>query len=190
MLARESSGKGKEKWPRTWGGMIRRMGSVRIFIFIFLVQIVADTAASRASDARNGSSDLLRGVRRVEAPLTLFKTFEYCLCDNIRCDLRDPVGVKGVDIVASCVQVASHCERTRAPFMSSVQRGAHLPAAQPFTCASAAGVVVVVVDDEEHFGQGKNPPKNVYTVFHKSPMAHILRVSGASCVARSPPRRT
>ena len=88
--------------------MIGRTSSVRIFIFIFLVQIVVDTASSRASDACNGSSDLLRGVRRVEDPLTGFKTFEYCLCDNLRCDLRDPVGVKGADIVVSCVQVASH----------------------------------------------------------------------------------
>ena len=31
-------------------------------------------------------------------------TFEYCLFDKVRCDLRDPLGVKGTDIVAS-VQV-------------------------------------------------------------------------------------
>ena len=80
--------------------MVGRTSSVRIFIFIILVQIVADTAASRASDARNGTSDLLRVVRRVDIPLRVLKTFEYCLCDNIRCDLRDPLGVKGTDIVA------------------------------------------------------------------------------------------
>ena len=80
--------------------MIWRTSSVRIFTFIFLVQIVADTTASRTSDARNGTSDLLRGVRRVEVSLTVLKTFEYCLFDNIRCDLRDPLGVKGTDIVA------------------------------------------------------------------------------------------
>jgi hypothetical protein len=80
--------------------MIGRTSSVRIFIFlIILVQIVADTAASRASDARNSTSDLSRGVRRVEIPLRVLKTFEYCLLDSIRCDLRDPVGVKGADIV-------------------------------------------------------------------------------------------
>ena len=107
-VRRESSAQRKKgKTPHTWGVMIGCTSSVRIFIFIFLVQIVADTASSRASDACNGSSDLLRGVRRVESPLIGFKTFEYCLCDNRRCDLRD-VGVKGAVIVASCVQGASH----------------------------------------------------------------------------------
>lgn len=175
----------KGETPRTWGGMIRRVSSVRIFIFIFLVQIVADTAASRASDARNSSSDLLREVRRVEVPLTLVKTFEYCLCDNIRCDLRDPVGVKGVDIVASCVQVASDCGWTRAPFASRVARLFLQPSR--YTCASPAGVVVVVGDDED-FGQGRSQKKrSIYSTNH---MAHILRISCASYVARPPARRT
>ena len=33
------------------------------------------------------------------------KTFENCLCDKVTCDLRDPLGVKGTDIVEGGVQV-------------------------------------------------------------------------------------
>ena len=163
------------KTPRTWGVMIRRTSSVRIFILIFLVQIVADTTSSRASDACNGSSDLLRGVRRIDVPLTGFKTFEYCLCDNLRCDLRE-VGVKGAVIVASCVQGASHVY---------AQRGARLPAASRCTHASASGVVVVV-DDDEPFGPGKSPPQYI----PQNIWRYISRVSDASRVARPPLRRT
>jgi hypothetical protein len=81
------------------------MNSVLIFVFIFLVQTVVDTA-SRASDTRNSTSDLLRGGQTRRVSSNIIRTLEYCLCDNVTCDLRDPLGVKGTDIVARRVQVA------------------------------------------------------------------------------------